>query len=414
MHDFAISTGDTPTTSARGLGRRLTGSTLPTTPQHRPIALSGTDQRALACATAWALAQGQPIILQPAGVGRRTPPASALSAAPTTIGAPAGETDWRVALYSSGSTGSERAYAFTAHHLDQLATWYADVYTATEASVIVTHLPIAYNFAFIAGLCLAANLGARLHLAASPQAAFADADRLASEHDRCIILGNPVLLAAPPHRRLAENVLIDSGGAPLSTATIRHYREHIADVREGYGLTETGSLTHFDREAHERSLGTVGTAMPHVETSIAERDGHPRIALHTPVVGIPLAGSTPPPHPGGLVTSDIGRIDASGRLRLLGRADDHPINGAWPRDVLDHIGPLLGTRSAYIHHPTPGHVRIRLHGRTDPARIAALRTRAADRLDLPPRSITVQSTGRLLHSHKIPRPTPATEDVSHG
>jgi hypothetical protein len=234
---------------------------------------------------------------------------------------------------------------------------------------------------------------------------FADAALLAGTHDRCVILGNPVLLSQAPDFRLPDSVLIDSGGAPLSTTAISHYREHVADLREGYGLTETGSLTHFDTQATPGSLGTVGTAMPQVQTTIVDRDGQPRIAVDTPALGTPVAH-----HailgPGPLITGDLGAIDPAGRLRVLGRCDDHQVGGLWPRDTLDVSGTLLGTACALIRHPSPVAIHVRLHQLPPQRTLAALRTLLADHANASPAAVTIDiADAPLLHSHKIPRPT---------
>jgi hypothetical protein len=211
-------------------------------------------------------------------------------------------------------------------------------------------LPAAYNFTFVAGVLLAARLGARLHLSAGSHRVLDDAARLASSADRLIVLANPVILdQAAPTAALPASVLVDSGGAPLSITGISDFRARGVDVREGYGLTETASLTHFDTEATAASLGTVGTAMPGVHATVTTRDGKPVIELSGPATGIPLDPGEALPA-GSLRTTDLGASDGHGRLRLLGRTDDQQISGMWPRDTLDALGPLLGRRCALVRH----------------------------------------------------------------
>ncbi|HEV2637224.1 MAG TPA: AMP-binding protein [Actinocrinis sp.] len=314
---------------------------------------------------------------------------------------------WDVAFYTSGSTGTPRLFGFATHHLDIAAAWYASIYQATTSSVIITHLPPGYNFTFVAGLYLAATLGARLHLADTAEEVFTTAHRLAAAHDRCIILANPVLLEQPPAFDLPDNCLIDTGGAPLSTTAIAHYRSTVADIREGYGLTETCSLTHFDTEATTASLGTVGTPMTDVSTRIAWICNKPRIALRTPALGIALTREPVDMVPEELLTGDLGNLDADGRLRLLGRHDDHTVAGLWPRDILDHIGETLGTRSALVRHESPDHVTIRLSGTADDRLVDTVRTATSQIIGYHPGHVTVDTACTLLHSYKLPRPKTA-------
>ena len=410
MREFTLSATGTPPVRALAHGRRFaSGACGP--PGHCPLLLAGDSRLDLAAVAAWALATGHQIVLRPRGVTAmpagvaaevtaagvlRTPAAAAPPSAP-------GPAAWRVAMYTSGSTARPRAYGFSLAQLDQLASWYTTIYTVTGQSVICTALPVTYNFTFVAGLYLAAKLGARLHLA-DPAAVFTDAASLARHHDRCVVLGNPVLLAKPPPARLPGSVLIDSGGAPLSTTAICRYREDVADLREGYGLTETGSLTHFDTEATAQSLGTVGAAVPGVHAGIVDRDGQPRIAVTTPALGAPADDPATVPAPRRLETSDAGRLDDAGRLRVLGRADDHPIGGLWPRDTLDLIGPVLGTACALIRHPSADTVHVRLHRAPSPATVPTICSRVMAATGLPATAVTIDTAdGPLLHSSKLTR-----------
>lgn len=414
MREFTVSATAIPPVRALALGRRLAAAACGPRRQW-PLLLGGDSQLDLAAVTAWAIAEGHQVVLRPRGVAAMNAGRAAEVTPAGVVTAPATATPlsapcpaaWRVAMYTSGSTGGPRAFGFNLAQLGQLASWYIRIYQVTERSVICTALPVTYNFTFVAGLYLAAALGARLHLSADPAAVFADADRLARRHDRCVILGNPVLLAEPPPTRMPGTVLIDSGGAPLSTAAACRYREDVADLREGYGLTETGSLTHFDTEATGFSLGTVGEAMPGVQTRIDDRGGQPRITVATPALGVPADGPLTVPRAGQLATSDVGQVDAAGRLRVLGRADDQPVGGLWPRDTLDLIGPVLGTACALVSHPSRQTIHIRLRQAPTPATSAAIRSRVTAATGLPEGAVTIDVPGGpLLHSGKLSRTRP--------
>lgn len=405
MHNFAVSTSGGPTVQAFDHGRKLMRELGQSAPEV-PVSLTGATggQLDLACLAVTLLSCNRAIVLQPEGVSPHESFGSGASQLPSaTACSYSGRECWQVALYTSGSTGAARAYGFSLAQLDQLAASYATIYRVSASSVVLTCLPVSYNFTFIAGLYLAATYGLRLHFADSPAAVFADAARLAGTHDRCIILGNPVLLAEPPNFALPKSVLIDSGGAPLSTTSIRFYRERVADLREGYGLTETGSLTHFDSEGTAASLGTVGASMAQVHTTVVDHGTHPRIVLETPTLGIPLGrGAIRPPEK--LVTSDVGSIDAAGRLRILGRSDDYQIGGYWPRDTLDIAGTVLGTRCALVRHPTPATIHIRLLRTPSRDLLAAVRSLLVERMNLSPAAVSIDVADRaLLHSHKIAR-----------
>ncbi|MEU8310745.1 AMP-binding protein [Actinomadura sp. NPDC048955] len=192
-------------------------------------------------------------------------------------------------------------------------------------------------------------------------------------------------------------MLVHSGGAPSSTTAIADYRAHNIDVREGYGLTKTASLTHFDTEATDETLSTVGAPMAGVSAIIAEDNGdQPLVELSSPALAVPLDTGEPLPDPT-LRTTDLGRIDARDRLRLLGRADDHPVARLWPHDTLEN--PRPATQAPLCPRPPPGPQRITVHTLTPPALACGIIGRAADLLDLPREHVTVtsQDTAPLLH-----------------
>jgi acyl-coenzyme A synthetase/AMP-(fatty) acid ligase len=382
------------------------------------VALSGDAQDVVAAIALFLATQGHQVILVPnehdestgalplraqhglrAG-GREQP----YRKFPSGVG-PEGE--WRIALYSSGSTGRPRAYGFSVRQLATVATWYSGIYQVTGSSAIVTCLPVSYNFTFIAGLCLSVQTGACLYLSTSVDEVFQDAAELATRSDRVVILANPVILSSAVSTgvRLPGNVLIDSGGAPLSTSGIARLRDVLGDVREGYGLTETASLTHFDTEGSTPSLGTVGAPMPGVNCWIDPSSGRPRVGLESPAVGVEiLSDGASGPSCSSLLTGDLGTIDAAGRLRLLGRADDWRAGDLWPRDTLDLIGEELGTQCALVRHPAPDQIQVRVLGSPPAGTAARIRMLAAERAGLPAASVSVTGQdGPLLHSRKMPR-----------
>jgi hypothetical protein len=404
-----------PTGAVARRSLQASGVTMPSARER--IALSGSDELVLAALALHVISLGHQLVLVPWSIDSpedRWPLRAGHRLHVTSGGIEHFQSPlrtrvsgtWDVAMYTSGSTGKSRAFGFTRDQLNTVASWYIHNYGLTSNSGILTSLPVTYNFTFVAGLYLAAVTGACLHLSRSPDVTFQDVVRLAPLMDRCVVLANPVLLQLADHTTgLPGNAVIDSGGAPLSTPSVAFLRKVVGDVREGYGLTETASLTHFDTEGTTESLGTVGTCVPGVRAWITETDGRPRLGLKSPTVGVEVfADGSAGPARTSLVTSDLACIDQQGRLRVLGRADDWCIGGFWPRDTLDLIGVAIGVRCALVRHPAIDEVHIRVLGNVTSNMADSVRSLVSRRLELRIEKIDIDgAVSQLLHSHKLPR-----------
>lgn len=327
-------------------------------------------------------------------------------ASDATLGSPEA---WTIAMATSGSTGTPRLFAFTGAQIRRVAQWYRDIYGLTEHSLVITSLPVAHNLAFVAGLCTTALVGAAFAPSVDGAELLREVRQRAQEHDRVVILANPVALETMLERvgELPDHVIIDSGGAPLSQTALRWIRSRVCDIREGYGTTETLSLTHFDRGDSDDAIGTVGTPLPGIRCRILVP--RPVIEVSSPLLGAPMTGALRATERSPWIeTGDLGEFTPAGNLRLLGRNQDHPVAQLWPRDVLDIVGPVLGSRTALVTHDDPATIRIRTLMPLSEADDAAMRLRIAERISGDAKvRILCDSESHVLYSVKLSRPPPA-------
>jgi len=377
--------------------------------------LTGTDSVGVATLSTHAIRRGWQVVF-PAGerdLGRWDPSTFSLRVVldvdrqviePGSL--PRREGAWDVAMSTSGTTARPRTYGFTLEQISGVAQRYHAVYHLDPAAHVVTALPAAHNFAFVAGVCVTVDAGASVVFARRHDEVLRWL-RYHGARGRVVVLASPVLLEHQGLERVeCADLLVDSGAAPVSRPYLMRLREAGIDVREGYGTTETLSLTHFDTDGSTDSAGTVGYPVPGVECHINDD----AVWVRSPFTGTPLDNALQPETPnsagtGWIRTGDLGMLDRAGRLRLVGRVGDTRPAGRWPRDILDDLGDLLGARTASIRC-TGDRVEIHLVSALSPSERSAIEDRVVRTTGMPPHSVMItDSHHRLTYSLKLPRTT---------
>jgi long-chain acyl-CoA synthetase len=145
------------------------------------------------------------------------------------------------------------------------------------------------------------------------------------------------LLLWPVHRKLGGRLrILVSGGSALSPEVQRAFHEMGFDLYEGYGLTEAAPVLSVSTPEGGPSGGTVGRPLPGIEIRIHEPDaggvgevvarganvmlGYLKGGQGAPEVDPERTGEVL--RDGWLHTGDLGRLDGSGNLVLVGRKKD--------------------------------------------------------------------------------------------
>jgi len=171
--------------------------------------------------------------------------------------------------------------------------------------------------------------------------------------------------SSPRVTELAALRLCVSGSAPLEPSTFAALADGIGSpVLERYGMTETGMLVSNPYDG-ERRAGSVGLALPGVEVRLEPHQGEGEPAGEILVRGPNVfggylggAGAADAFAPDGWFrTGDLGRADADGYLRIVGRSKELIITGGfnvYPRDVEE------------VLRQHPGVADVAVVGRPDP------------------------------------------------
>ncbi|HWL66696.1 MAG TPA: AMP-binding protein [Actinomycetota bacterium] len=141
-----------------------------------------------------------------------------------------------------------------------------------------------------------------------------------------------------------------SGASPLAAEVIHEFERRVpgAEIREGYGLTETTALVSTTPPG-ERKIGAVGKLVPGCEVRIVDDEGNDvaggtegEIICRSPMVMQGYWRSDDATEDaikdGWFYTGDIGKLDDDGYLWILDRKKDLIIRGGfnvYPRDIED-------------------------------------------------------------------------------
>lgn len=260
---------------------------------------------------------------------------------------------------TSGTTGRPRGIVVTADQLLADAGHIARTFGIRPQDTLVTAIPLGHAYGFTLVLMMLLLQGTRPILLEQPLPALLI--EALSAPGPLVLPATPylfsLLLQSAGKKAFKGLRLCVSAGALLPEELSRAFKERFGvPIRTFYGASECGGIS-FDR-SREGTVpdGCVGTPLDGVEVTVRPAPGHDdgtgRVSVRSGAVaecyypdeGTDLA-------PGRFLTSDLARIDAEGRIRLLGRVDrminvgGRKVN---PADVEAVLRAVPGVRQAVV------------------------------------------------------------------
>ena len=254
-----------------------------------------------------------------------------------------GDDDIAAILYTSGTTGRSKGAMLSHDNLGSNAFMLRDAWAFTGDDVLLHALPIFHTHGlFVATNTILAAGGSMIFL---PR--FDAAEMLRQLSHATSMMGVPTfyirLLDEPGFTRelVAHMRLFVSGSAPLSAEMHREVRERTGHaILARYGMTETNMNTS-NPYVGDRIAGTVGMPLPGVSIRIA--DPETGAAMPQGEVGvIEIAGpnvfkgywrmpdkTEAEFRDGWFISGDLGLLDESGYVSIVGRAKDLIIAGGY-------------------------------------------------------------------------------------
>lgn len=377
------------------------------------------------------------------------------------------EDDVASLIYTSGTTGKPKGVMLTHANFTALVASLAPLFPLSSGDRVLSVLPLHHTFEFTCGLLLPFSRGARVvyldelkgdRVSAALKEARVTAmvgvpavwqlleRRILSQiHAKGPVAVKAFELAAELNRQLSKNTGIDlgkvlfgpvhqglggniryliSGGAALPKETQELFSGLGFKLTEGYGLTEAAPVLTVAKAGS--SAGQVGKAIPGVTIKIASPDenGVGEVLARGPNV---MAGYTDPEETklvmsddGWLHTGDLGKLDRSGRLVLVGRVKDVIVTATGENVYPDDIERMIGKVSHIEELAIVG-----VTGRSGGERVGCIAVpEADDALDRTARMSRAESALRaavsklpygrqptIMHLYDAPLPRTATRKV---
>jgi malonyl-CoA/methylmalonyl-CoA synthetase len=281
-------------------------------------------------------------------------------------------------LYTSGTTGRSKGAMLSHGNLSSNALVLKEFWQWKSGDVLLHALPIFH----VHGLFVASN-GALINGSKMIWLAKFDAATVVQQLPRAtVMMGVPTmyvrLLSEPRFTRevCSSMRLFISGSAPLLIETFREFRDRTPHtILERYGMSETTMLTS-NPYAGERRGGTVGQPLPGVSLRVRDDAGCElgvgeigNIEVKGPNVfagywQMPEKTSLEFTADGYFKTGDVGRVDETGYVTIVGRSKDLIISGGYnvyPAEVEGFINDLDGVEESAlvgVAHPDFGEVGV--------------------------------------------------------
>lgn len=241
-----------------------------------------------------------------------------------------------IVSYTSGTSGKfSKGVKLSYENIICTVNNYRKIYNISEEDKMLVALPLWHNYGMIAGLCSALHIGCCILLLEKWD--YRNFYKMVHDYKATIFPGSPymyidIVEKTTSSKGFSSLRICDSGGDTLPVDYINKFESITgAFITEGYGLTETSSLTHFNFSAKERKVGSIGKCVDNVSCKIMSLDGKEvqqnewgllHIKGEMLFCGYVNSDYNEIDQDGWFNTNDIARVDSEGYYYIAGRYSD--------------------------------------------------------------------------------------------
>ncbi len=260
--------------------------------------------------------------------------------------------------YTSGTTGNPKGATLTHHNILNNAQSMARTMGYTSIDRVCIPVPLYHCFGMGIGNLGCIGSGSTMVYPAASFDPLATLEALSEEHCTSVYGVPTMYIGMLEHPRFAEFDLSSlrtgiMAGAPCPVEVMKRVVDemHAREICIGYGMTETAPVSFMTRPEDDidRRVSTVGTVLPNVEGKIVDPTSGHTVPVGTPgevctrgylvMRGYwdnPEATAEAIDEAGWMHTGDLGVMDESGYLNIVGRIKDMVIRGGenlYPREI---------------------------------------------------------------------------------
>jgi long-chain acyl-CoA synthetase len=256
-----------------------------------------------------------------------------------------------VVSHTSGTSGSPKGVMITNKNIVFVTKKYIELYGLDANSKTFAALPLWHNYGMFA--CLLSSLLSGGILIIIDVWAPENALSAMQKHSVTVFPGSPHMYIDMVNCNLKKYKLqlkvCDSGGYSLPVEYIKRFEKRTgALITEGYGLTETTSLTHFNFRAKNRIIGSIGKCIPEASWKIlsenkrVETGQYGILWIKGPMVCKGYVSKDVSSFKSGWFnTGDIVKVEKDGSFYIAGRISDikniKKLNQNFPKHIEEHI-----------------------------------------------------------------------------